>query len=360
MKNLFNYLFVIGVFTCALVSCNKANYTEKVKGTWQIIPLPQFVEEDTSANGFIVDKNVTIVYPDSENTKRVASLLAKYIKNVTGVEVKTSTKKGSKGNIILTINEELKNEEGYQIDANNKEIVIKGGSDKGIFYGVQAIHKALPITIGEQVTPMLPVAKIKDFPRFGYRGFMIDVGRHFFSVDYIKEMIDVMAMHNINYFHWHLTEDQGWRIEIKKYPKLTEIGSKRSETIRCWETKEFDGVPYGGFYTQQEAKEIVQYAAERFITVIPEVDMPGHMLAALASYPEMGCTGGPYKVPTSWGVFADVLCGGNDANIQFAKDVLAELMEIFPSEYIHIGGDECPKSRWEKCPKCQQKLRNLV
>ena len=189
---------------------------------------------------------------------------------------------------------------------------------------------------------------------------MIDVGRHYFPVAYLKELIDVMALHNINYFHWHLTEDQGWRIEIKKYPKLTEIGSVRKETITGPGSGKFDGTPVSGFYTQEEAKEIVAYAAERFITVIPEIDMPGHMLAALASYPELGCTGGPYEVATKFGVFKEVLCGGNEKTLQFAKDVVNELMDIFPdAPYIHIGGDECPKAEWKKCPKCQAKIREL-
>ena len=167
------------------------------------------------------------------------------------------------------------------------------------------------------------------------------------------------ALHNINHFHWHLTEDQGWRIEIKKYPKLTEVGSTRKETITEPRSNEYDGTPVSGFYTQEEAREIVRYAADRFITVIPEIDLPGHMMAALASYPELGCTGGPYEIPTRFGVFDEVLCGGNEQTLQFAKDVLNEIMDIFPSPYIHIGGDECPKVRWEKCPKCQAKIREL-
>ena len=189
---------------------------------------------------------------------------------------------------------------------------------------------------------------------------MIDVGRHFFPKEYLKELIDVMALHNINYFHWHLTEDQGWRIEIKKYPKLTEVGSYRKETITAPGSGKFDGTPVSGYYTQEDAKEIVAYAAERFITVIPEIDMPGHMLAALASYPELGCTGGPYETATKFGVFKEVLCGGNPQTLQFAKDVVNELMDIFPdAPYIHIGGDECPKAEWMKCPKCQAKIKEL-
>lgn len=188
---------------------------------------------------------------------------------------------------------------------------------------------------------------------------MLDVGRHMFTVDEIKTYIDMLALHNINRFHWHLSEDQGWRIEIKKYPKLTEIGSKRDETVIGRNSGEYDGKPYGGFYTQEQAKEIVAYAAERYITVIPEIDLPGHMQAALAAYPELGCTGGPYKVWTMWGVSDNVLCAGNDQTIQFIKDVLSEIIDIFPSKYIHVGGDECPKDKWKTCPKCQARIKAL-
>ena len=236
---------------------------------------------------------------------------------------------------------------------------MKGARGEALSGYATVLKTALPILKDGKVAAALPAGTVTDFPRFRYRGFMIDVGRHFFPVSYLKQMIDLMALHNINYFHWHLTEDQGWRIEIKKYPKLTEIGSKRDSTIIDWETKKFDGKPHSGFYTQDEAREIVRYAADRFITVVPEIDLPGHTTAALASYPELGCTGGPYKVLCSFGVFPDVLCAGNDQTLQFTKDVLDEIMDIFPSEYIHIGGDECPKSRWEKCPKCQAKIKEL-
>lgn len=330
------------------------------KGDWNVIPLPQEVTMNDNAPGFSITKGVTVVYPaGNEDLKRMAKFLTSYVKEITGVELRISDRPSKKKEILLSLDNSVTNKEGYELTATTDRINLKGSGIAGIFYGIQTIHKALPITIGKNQTAVLPCGTVKDYPRFGYRGFMIDVCRHYFSVSYLKEMIDVMAMHNINYFHWHLTEDQGWRIEIKKYPKLTEIGSKRKETIQSWETKEYDHTPYGGFYTQEEAKEIVRYAAERCITVIPEVDLPGHMLAALAAYPEMGCTGGPYEVETTWGVFPDVLCGGNEKNIQFVKDVLAELMEIFPAPYIHIGGDECPKARWKECPVCQAKIKEL-
>lgn len=205
----------------------------------------------------------------------------------------------------------------------------------------------------------LPPVEINDAPRFGYRGAHFDISRHFFTIDEVKTYIDMMTLHNMNRLHWHITDDQGWRLEIKKYPKLTEVGSKRSETVIGRNSGEYDGKPYGGFITQEQAKEIVDYAAERYVTVIPEIDLPGHMLAALTAYPELGCTGGPYEVWRIWGVSEDVLCAGNDKVLKFLEDVYSELIEIFPSEYIHVGGDECPKTRWEKCPKCQARIKAL-
>ena len=201
--------------------------------------------------------------------------------------------------------------------------------------------------------------KIADAPRFAYRGMHLDVARHFFSVDEVKRYIDVMAIHKLNTLHWHLTDDQGWRIEIKRYPELTAVGSIRKATVVRKEWGTYDDTPYGGFYTQDEIRDVVEYAADRGVTVIPEIDLPGHMLAALTAYPELGCTGGPYEVWGRWGVADDVLCPGREKTFEFLEGVLTEVMELFPSEYIHIGGDECPKVRWEKCPRCQAKIRQL-
>ena len=205
----------------------------------------------------------------------------------------------------------------------------------------------------------VPCAHIDDAPRFSYRGMHLDVARHFFSVDEVKRYIDLLAMHKLNVFHWHLTDDQGWRIEIKKYPKLTEIGSIRKHTMVEKNFDQYDNTPYGGYYTQDQIRDIVNYAKERFITIIPEVDLPGHMVAALASYPSLGCTGGPYEVQGVWGVHPDVLCAGKEETYEFVTDVLSEVIELFPSRYIHIGGDECPKDRWKKCPLCQARIRKL-
>ena len=343
-------LFAVVLFT----ACRPA---ATVKGNLDVIPQPQEIVLARDTTPFIIDRSTTIVYPaTNEKMHRTADFLATFIKEMTGTEVRVSDKEKSSNAIILAVDSTMGHPEGYKLQITPEKVLLTGGSEAGVFYG---IHKALPILKDGKVAAALPAGTVTDFPRFRYRGFMIDVGRHFFPVSYLKQMIDLMALHNINYFHWHLTEDQGWRIEIKKYPKLTEIGSKRDSTIIDWETKKFDGKPHSGFYTQDEAREIVRYAADRFITVVPEIDLPGHTTAALASYPELGCTGGPYKVLCSFGVFPDVLCAGNDQTLQFPKDVLDEIMDIFPSEYIHIGGDECPKSRWEKCPKCQAKIKEL-
>lgn len=304
-------------------------------GNLNVIPLPQEIVETPSAAPFVINSSTTICYEEgNEKLAGTARMLAGYIKEVTGTEVKIGTKAG-KNCIILKVDPSITHKEGYELNVSVDVITLTGATEAGVFYGCQTIHKALPITDGKALAS-LPAGTVKDFPQYNYRGFMIDVGRHFFPKEYLKELIDVMALHNINYFHWHLTEDQGWRIEIKKYPKLTEVGSYRKETITAPGSGKFDGTPVSGYYTQEDAKEIVAYAAERFITVIPEIDMPGHMLAALASYPELGCTGGPYETATKFGVFKEVLCGGNPQTLQFAKDVVNELMDIFPdAPYIH-------------------------
>ncbi len=205
----------------------------------------------------------------------------------------------------------------------------------------------------------LPCVTIKDAPRFGYRGQLIDVARHFYDVPQMKKVIDMMLTHKLNILHWHLTDDQGWRIEIDKYPRLTSVGSMRKGTIIRKNWDQSDGIPYGGYYTKDQIREVVEYAASKGITIIPEIDLPGHMLAALTAYPELGCTGGPYEVWQRWGVSDDVLCVGKEETMLFLEDVLSEVADLFPSEYFHIGGDECPKVRWENCPTCQAKIKEL-
>lgn len=304
----------------------------------------------------MLNLSTTIVYPKgNEELKRVAEFLSDYIDYATGKRLKTSDEDRSKNVILLKSDLNNKNIEAYNIKIASQAIVINGASNAGVFYGIQTLRKSIDVN-SEGKDIEFPLADIEDYPRFGYRGMHLDVSRHMFPVSFIKEYIDILALHNMNKFHWHLTDDQGWRIEIKKYPELTERGSTRKQTrVGFHNSGEFDGKPYGGFYTQEEAREIVKYAQDRFITIIPEVDLPGHMLAVLHVFPELGCTGGPYEVGQTWGVFDDVLCAGNKDVYPFLEDVFTEIIDIFPSKYIHIGGDECPKDRWKKCKNVKRK-----
>ena len=327
------------------------------EANYQIIPLPQEIVT-SQVNPFILKSGVKILYPEgNEKMQRNAQFLADYLKTATGKDFSIEAGTEGKNAIVLALGSEVENPESYQLKVTDQGVTITAPTEAGVFYGIQTLRKSLPIALGADVA--LPAVEIKDAPRFGYRGAHFDVSRHFFTIDEVKTYIDMLALHNMNRLHWHITDDQGWRLEIKKYPKLTEIGSQRSGTVIGRNSGEYDNTPYGGFYTQEQAKEIVDYAAERYITVVPEIDLPGHMLAALAAYPELGCTGGPYEVWRQWGVADDVLCAGNDQVLKFLEDVYGELIEIFPSEYIHVGGDECPKVRWEKCPKCQARIKAL-
>lgn len=251
--------------------------------------------------------------------------------------------------------------DGYRLEITPGRAEIVAGSAAGAFYAVQTLRQLIPAAAygAANVRAVeLPVVTIEDKPCLGYRGMMLDVCRHFFTVDEVKEALDIMALHKLNVFHWHLTDDQGWRIEIRHYPELTKVGSRRAETVLGRNTNIYDGIPSGGYYTQRQIRDVVAYAAERFITVIPEIEMPGHASAALAAYPWLGCAGEGYIVRTRWGVFPEVYCAGKDSTFEFMENVLAEVCELFPSEYIHIGGDECPKQSWTSCPACQQRIRN--
>ena len=342
-------LAVAGLFA----SCQSAQQ----EADYQIIPMPQEIVT-ASGNPFILKSSVKILYPEgNENMQRNAKFLADYLKTATGKDFVIEAGTEGENAIVLALGTESENPESYQLKVTGDGITITAPTEAGVFYGIQSLRKSLPVAIGAEIA--LPAVEIKDAPRFAYRGAHFDTSRHFFTVDEVKTYIDMMALHNMNRFHWHITEDQGWRLEIKKYPKLTEIGSKRTETVIGRNSGEYDGKPYGGFYTQEEAKEIVAYAAERYITVIPEIDLPGHMQAALAAYPELGCTGGPYEVSGQWGIRDDVLCVGKEKTFEFIENVLLEIIDIFPSKYIHIGGDECPKIRWEKCPACQARIQKL-
>ena len=325
------------------------------KGDYGIIPLPQEVSM-INGGSFVLTPSTSIVYPEGNDLlKQAGEFLAAYIKEATGYAPKVVTAKGSKP-IHLSIDKSISNPEGYRLTVTPEGIELAGASEAGVFYGIQTLRKSIP-AVAEGMNIELPSVTINDYPRFAYRGMHLDVSRHFFTVDSIKKYIDILALHNMNTFHWHLTDDQGWRIEIKKYPELTKIGSQRKQTVIGHNTGEYDGKPYGGFYTQDEIRDVIAYAQERFITIIPEIDLPGHQQAALATYPELGCTGGPYDVWQQWGISDDVICAGNPKSMQFLEDVLSEVIDLFPSEYIHVGGDECPKVRWKTCPKCQARIK---
>lgn len=349
-----NHALLAGALALACASC-----TAEKEANYQVIPLPQEVSL-TQENPFKLNENVLIAYPENNALlQRNAEFLSEYIQQATNYAPKTKAIAAGeqvKNAIVLGLDPSIANKEGYVLTTTPEGININGQTENGVFYGIQTLRKSIPAE-AKEATILIPAGEIKDEPRFSYRGMHLDVGRHFFPKEFMKKYIDLLALHNMNTFHWHLTDDQGWRIEIKKYPKLTEIGSQRSRTVIGRNTQEYDNTPYGGFFTQEEAKEIVKYTQERYITVIPEVDLPGHMLAALAAYPEMGCTGGPYEVCPRWGIFEDVLCIGNDQTMQFLEDVMNEIIEIFPSKYVHIGGDEAPRTRWEKCPKCQARIK---
>lgn len=350
MSTLSKYALILAACT-GMLSCSN---NKTVRGNYGIVPLPQEMAEQQGAS-FELTPSTQISYPDgNELMKQNASFLSSYIKEATGYELPVVAGVAGKG-INLSLDKNIQNPEGYKLVVTANGIQISGETEAGVFYGIQTLRKSIPTAKGANIE--LPAVNINDYPRFKYRGMMLDVGRHFFPVDSVKKYIDILALHNINTFHWHLTDDQGWRIEIKKYPKLTEIGSKRSETVIGHNSGKYDGQEYGGFYTQDEIRDVVKYAQERYITIIPEIDMPGHQQAALASYLELGCTGGPYEVWKQWGVSEDVICAGNEQAMQFLEDVLAEIIELFPSKYIHVGGDECPKVRWEKCPKCQARIK---
>lgn len=324
----------------------------------QVIPRPLSV---TSLPGgtFTLRSGMTVSYPKGNKAMaRNATFLTEYVQTQTGVKLMPIKGRTEKSGIRLTLGLDNPNREAYIITVNERGIGIQGASEAGVFYGIQALRKALPATATEKIS--VPYAVVTDQPRFAYRGSMLDCSRHFFPVDFIKKYIDLLAMHNINTFHWHITDDQGWRFEVKKYPQLAKDGSRREQTVIGHNTGRFDGKPYEpGFYTQKECRDIVAYADERHVTVIPEIDMPGHMLAALSVRPDLGCTGGPYKVGQQWGVYDDVLCAGNPQTVEFIRDVLGELIGVFPSTYIHVGGDECPKTRWKSCPRCQARAQEL-
>ena len=326
------------------------------RAQYEVVPLPQSIQMQKGEPFLLSNDQVQILAP--ETLMGEAAFLQVYLKDVTGQTFSIVSKREKRKTYIeFTISPNITESEGYVLTINKKGVTIAGGSAAGVFYGIQTLRKSLASIDKAAATSSifhLPSSIITDAPRFSWRGMHLDCSRHFWSVDFVKKFIDLLALHNMNVFHWHLTDDQGWRIEIKKWPKLTEVGSQRSGTIIGTNSDLDDGIPYGGYYTQAELREVVAYAAARHITIVPEIDMPGHMLAALAAYPELGCTGGPYQVGHYWGVYKDVLCVGNPRVYEFVQDVLTEVMDIFPSKVIHIGGDETPSEKWQYCKKCNE------
>lgn len=338
-----------------LSSCGE---TEKVEKPYNqginITPVP--VEMVQNDGVFGLNKKVVFTVNDP-SLETVTSYFSSKIAKSTGFTLGLQGSQPSSGYISLNLDKNIPvNDEGYVLEVTEKGVKIEAKTPQGAFYGMQTVMQLLPAEIESDnlinnIAWNIPAVKIKDEPRFGYRGLMLDVCRHFTNVEDLKKQLDVLAMFKINKFHWHLTDDQGWRVEIKKYPKLAQISSTRIEG---------EGNEYGPFiYTHDQVKDVVAYAKERFIEVIPEIELPGHAVAALAAYPEFSCTGGPFEVRNIWGIANDVYCAGNDSVFQFLEDVFTEIMPLFESDYVHIGGDECPKIRWEKCPKCQARIKSL-
>lgn len=326
-----------------------------------LFPQPQRLERKPGA--FLLNRHTRVFAVEGE----IGELLAEYLRPATGFDLPVhplddEIRADATNAILLLSTEADEASEGYALEVAAERVELRAGGRKGFLHAMQSLRQLLPAQIlldasQVDVAWTIPCLSILDAPAFGWRGLHLDVGRHIFPVDFIKKFIDAMAFYKFNVFHWHLTEDQGWRLEIKKYPRLTDIGSQRAETPIPAQPKRGDGKPYGGFYSQAEVREIVAYAADRGITVMPEIELPGHSLAALAAYPHLGCRGEGYQTRRTWGIDSDIYCAGNDAVFDFLHAVFEEALALFPAEYIHIGGDEAPKDRWRTCPKCQARIQ---
>ena len=331
-----------------------------------IIPLP--VSYTVKTGEFVITPKTKIVLDSrDEQMKQAVGVLNDLFKTAAGFSLPVTIGKGGNNTLYCLINPKLDGDEVYKLSVTKNGIRIEAKTPRGIFYATQTLRQLLPPQIESQEQVMdvkwaIPCVEINDRPRYTYRGLHLDVGRHFFDKQDVMRYIDLLAYHKLNTFHWHLTEDQGWRIEIKKYPKLTEVGAHRTrqvigKTIDGKRSQEWVLKPHGGFYTQDDVREILDYAAKRFVTVIPEIEMPGHAIAALAAYPQYSCTGGPFYVEGRWGVINDIFCP-REETFAFLEDILTEIVELFPSEFIHIGGDEAPKVRWKRCHACQERIKS--
>jgi hexosaminidase len=360
-----NFHSMIFILTCSAMIGGCRTFPEKSTAA-ELSIIPEPVRVDLYGGYFGINGKTCIVV--DPRTGHLGEMLQSWFSPSMGFELKITGRAPSRNCILLAVDTSLSGlgEEGYHLTVERERVMIQAPAEAGIFYGMQTLRQLLPPgiyadTIQEDMHWKVPCLDITDYPRFAWRGMHLDVCRHFMPVEFVRKYIDLLAMHKMNRFHWHLTEDQGWRIEIMQYPELSRISAWRDETLVCHareEPRKFDGKRHGGYYTQDEIREVVAYAKERYITIVPEIEMPGHSLAALAAYPELSCTGGPFKVGTTWGVYKDVYCAGNEKTFEFLENVLTEVMELFPGEYIHLGGDECPKDRWEQCPKCRQRIRS--
>ena len=355
--------FVPLLFLIAFVLYSSVLMAQEIRNTISIIPLPLRVKE---LPGKFTINSASKIYIDPNNSelRKLANILSAQLKSYSNKNIVVNDKINTTGKnsfiLTLTNTPDTLGNEGYILSVNNNQVIVKAFKPAGIFYGLQTIFQLLPAEKKPVENLSIPAVIIVDKPRYPWRGMLLDVSRYFYSVDFVKKYIDYMVLHKMNTFHWHLTDDQGWRIEIKKYPRLTEIGAWRNQTVIGHirdKPNTFDGKRHGGFYTQEQVKEIVAYAKERYINVVAEIEMPGHSQAALAAYPELSCTGGPFKVSEIWSVHSEVFCAGNEQTFKFLEDVLSEVAPLFPSPIIHIGGDETPKVRWKQCPKCQARIK---
>lgn len=362
------YLTALAVLAAALSAVPLALRSQEaaaagVTSPYPVIPRPQTLEPRP---GEFVFRGATTVYADRGVPD--IKIVLDFLRERFGPSMACAFLQAPEDTAVvrLLFDGSLSGTDGaYVLDVGPEAVEVRAASGRGMFYGVQTLRQLLPPAVesrarAEGVEWKIPCVHIEDAPRFPYRGLHLDCGRHFFPVSFIKKYIDLIALQKMNYFHWHLTEDQGWRIEIKKYPRLTKVGAYRARTVVGHggaPTLVFDDERYGGYYTQKEIREVVEYARRHFVTIVPEVEMPGHALAALASYPELGCTGGPYRVGDRWGVFEDVFCAGSEKTFEFIENVLDEVCRLFPGPYVHIGGDECPKDRWKGCPRCQARIK---
>ena len=334
----------------------------KVSAQIGVIPKPSKMVE--LQGSFTIDKNTKVFLDRSKNeVKLVIDDFIASVKTPLGFEINSTDRSPKSNLIVIKIDNLILNKEGYHLKVAPGIVTVSASSAAGVFYALQTLRQLLPTEIESKVTVEkkweIPAVEIEDSPRFEYRGFMLDVARHFQPVEVLRRYIDLLSFYKINHFHLHLTDDQGWRIEIKKYPKLQEISAWRKESMVGHsedKPRKYDGIRYGGFYTQEQLKELVRYAQEHFITIIPEIELPGHSTAVLAAYPELTCFPKKFEVTPDYGVFEDVYCT-KESTFKFLEDVLSEVVEIFPGQIIHIGGDECPKTKWKICPQCQERMK---